>query len=413
MPASPWLNLAVALAVGLLIGLERERRKGEQPEHHAAGIRTFAVATLAGATAQLVGGTLLLICATASIVVLIVVGFLNDPPRGITTEVGLIGAPLLGALAIVNPLVAGAVGVTVAVVFAAKAPLHHFVRDTLTTTEVRDGLLFAVATMVIWPQLPDQNLGPFSAINPHRLWLLVILVMAIGACGHAATRVLGPRHGLTIAGLAAGFVSSVAALTAMAERAKREPRSMQAARAGASLARIASLVVLAILVATISWPALIALAPALGTAAVVSAISAYLNARRANRSEGDVSAGPEPAFSVLTALGLAVLMGVMMVAVAALQAWFGGTAVLAGATLAGFIDARTSAVSVASLVASGQVPARDAVVPILAGFTANQVTKVAIASGAGPSGFALRMLPGMVIMLAASWAAALLPVWKG
>jgi uncharacterized membrane protein (DUF4010 family) len=145
----------------------------------------------------------------------------------------------------------------------------------------------------------------------------------------------------------------------------------------------------------------------------VSAITAYLNARRANNSEGDVNAGREPAFGVFTALGLAGLMGVMMVAVAALQAWFGGTAVLAGATVAGFIDARASAVSVASLVASGQVPPREAVVPILAGFSANQVTKVVIASGAGPSGFAFRTLPGMVIMLAASWTAALLPVWKG
>jgi uncharacterized membrane protein (DUF4010 family) len=419
MIASPWLNLAVALALGMLIGLERERSKGggDGAERRPAGIRTFTIATLLGATAQFLGGTTLLMVASASIALLAAVAYAleehaREAPRGITTEVGLIAAPLLGGLAIVDPSLAAGLGVSVAVVFAAKMPLHHFVRHTLTETEVRDGLLFAVATLVIWPQLPDQNLGPFSALNPHRIWLLVVLVMALGACGHIATRALGARYGLTVAGLAAGFVSSTAALTSMAERAKRDPASMQAALAGASLATVGSLVILGVLVFTISRPTLIVLGPALGAGVVAAAVSGLVQARRAIASTGNVSSDRESAFSVLTALGLAGLMAVTLVAAAALKAWLGNAGVLAGATLAGVFDAHSSAISIASLVASGQLSPGDAVVPIFAGLTANQVTKIAIASGAGPPGFMLRFLPGMLAMLAATWAVALLPIWR-
>ena len=77
--------------------------------------------------------------------------------------------------------------------------LHCFVARILTSAEVTDALVFAVATLVIWPQLPDRYLGPFQALNPNSIWFLVILVMALGACGHVATRALGARFELPIA----------------------------------------------------------------------------------------------------------------------------------------------------------------------------------------------------------------------
>jgi len=126
---SPWFNFAVAILLGLLIGLERERSKGQGPARRTAGIRTFALATLVGAIAIHLGGVLLLAIATGGVAVLTALSYVHgheDDP-GLTTEVGLMAAPLLGGLAMSDPLLASGLGAMIAVVFAAKAPLHGFV----------------------------------------------------------------------------------------------------------------------------------------------------------------------------------------------------------------------------------------------------------------------------------------------
>src|SRR3546814_18032399 len=88
---------------------------------------------------------------------------------------------------------------------AARTPLHRFVRQVLTEDELRDGLTFAAATLVILPLLPDQAVGPFGVLNPRRIWIVVILVMAIGGTGPIAVRALGARFGRPLAGFAGGF----------------------------------------------------------------------------------------------------------------------------------------------------------------------------------------------------------------
>ena len=234
MIEAPWLNLAIATGVGLMIGLERERSKGVGSARRPAGIRTFTLAALLGAIAAHLGGVPLLAVATAGVMALAALSYVqgHDDDPGLTTEIGLIATPLLGGLAMSDTGLAAGLGAAVAVIFAAKAPLHGFVMRILTGAEITDALVFAVATLVIWPQLPDRYLGPFQALNPHSIWFLVILVMALGACGHVATRALGARFGLPIAGLASGFVSSTATIGAMAGQAAKDPASMSAAVAG-------------------------------------------------------------------------------------------------------------------------------------------------------------------------------------
>ena len=169
MIAAPWLNFAIAAGIGLMIGLERERSKGAGSARRPAGIRTFTLAALMGAVADHLGGVPLLMAATAGVTVLAALSYAGsrDDDPGLTTEIGLIATPLLGGLAISDTGLAVGLGVAVAVIFAAKAPLHGFVTRVLTGVEVTDGLVFAVATLIIWPQLPDRYLGPLEALNPH------------------------------------------------------------------------------------------------------------------------------------------------------------------------------------------------------------------------------------------------------
>ena len=188
------LNLAVALGIGLLIGAERERRKGEGPSRSPAGIRTFAVTSLAGAVSFIAGGEVLFAVATAGVIVLTTVaywrGHEDDP--GLTTEIALIVTALLGGLSMQQPALAGGLAVTVAVLLASRTPLHRFVRTVLTEDELKDALIFAGSTLVVLPLVPDRPMGPYGALNPHSIWILVILVMAISAAGYIAVRTLAP-----------------------------------------------------------------------------------------------------------------------------------------------------------------------------------------------------------------------------
>ena len=407
MTASPWFNFAVALALGLLIGLERERTKGKGPTRRAAGIRTFALATLLGALAAHLGGAVLLAVATAAVAVLTALSYvrMHDADPGMTTEVGLVAAPLLGGVAMSDPLLASGLSVAVAVVFAAKAPLHSFTRDVLTAAEVQDGLVFAIATLVIWPLLPDRYMGPLQALNPHTVWLLVVLMLAIGACGHIATRALGARYGLPVAGLASGFVSSTATIGSMAGRAAKEPPIMRAAVAGAALSTVATFLQMALVLLALDRPTLVLMTPALAAGGAAAAL--YGLGFTVWALSNDVAASkPGRAFSIKATLGLATTMVVMLVTAAVLKDWLGEAGIVTGAALAGLVDTHSAAISVASLAAAGKLAPQDAVVPVLAAMTSNTLAKIVMAVAAGSGGFAMRIVPGLVLSMAVAWAAA-------
>jgi uncharacterized membrane protein (DUF4010 family) len=336
----------------------------------------------------------------------------HEADHGLTTEIGLLAAPLLGALAMADPLLAAGLAAAVAVVFAAKAPLHGFVKGALTDAEVKDGLVFAIATLVIWPLLPDRQLGPFEAINPHNVWLLVILMLAIGAAGHAATRLLGARYGLPVAGLAAGFVSSTATIGSMAARVAKDPASMGPAVAGAAFSTCATFLQMAVLLFTTSPATLLAMAPMLAAGTIGAAVYALVFALRPSASRGTQEPEPGRAFNPGAALGLAAMMALMLMLSAAMKEWFGEAGVIAVAAVAGIVDTHSAGISVASLVATSGLSAEAAVAPILAAMTTNAAAKIVMAISLGTRGFALRIVPGVVLSMLAAWMiAALTWLW--
>jgi uncharacterized membrane protein (DUF4010 family) len=403
------LKLVVALGIGLLIGAERERRKGEGPSRSPAGIRTFTVASFAGAISFIVGGEVLFAIATAGIILLTGVGYWRgqqDDP-GLTTEIALIVTTLLGGLSMQNPALAAGLAVTVACVLAARLPLHRFVRFAITEDELKDALIFAGATLVVLPLLPDRPMGPYGALNPHSIWVLVILVMAIGAAGHLAVRILGLRVGLPIAGLASGFISSTATIAAMGARTAKTTDVLTAAVAAAVLSTIATIVQMALVLGVTSIPTLRMLSIPLIFAGLAAVVYGGASMARALRSKTESETQSGRAFSLTTALIFALTLSGVLVASAALREWFGEAGVILAAALAGLIDTHSAAISVASLVASEKMSAVDAVFPILAGLSTNTASKMIVAGISGGRSFALRVIPGLVIVVLAAWAGAL------
>jgi uncharacterized membrane protein (DUF4010 family) len=403
------LNLAVALGIGLLIGAERERRKGMGPTRSPAGIRTFTAASLAGAISLIVGGEVLLAIVIAGVILLTAIaywrGHEDDP--GLTTEIALIVTALLGGLSMQRPALAAGLAVTVAVLLAARTRLHRFVSSVLTEDELKDALIFAGATLVVLPLVPDRPMGPYGALNPHAIWILVILVMAISAAGYVAVRMLGARFGLPIAGLASGFISSTATIGAMGARAARTTDVLAAAVAAAVLSTIATIVQMALVLAATSMTTLRALWIPLICAGLTAVVYGTVFTVRAIQQKTESEAQSGRAFSLVTALIFALTLSGILVASAALRESFGETGIIVAAALAGFVDTHSAAISVASLVASGKMSAGDAVFPILAGLSTNTISKMILAATSGGHSFALRVVPGLIVVALAAWAGAL------
>ena len=310
-----WL---VALGIGLLIGIERERRKSDGPSRSPAGVRTFAIAAILGAVAIQVGGELLLSVATLSVAGLMALAYFrarSDDP-GLTTEIALILTVVLGGAAIREPVLASGISVAVAMLLAARTPLHQFVRYGLTDQELNSALILAAATLLIWPILPDRYMGPLHAINPRNIWSVVILVMAVGGVGHIAIRALGTKYGLPLAGLASGFVSSTATIASLGTRAASDPADVAPAVAGAVLSTVATVIQLGLVVSVTSPATFLTLLTPLIMAGLTAVLYSLFFALRL----------PDPAPSKLKQQGeafnwrAAILLGAMLGAVGVITA---------------------------------------------------------------------------------------------
>ncbi|NOU25928.1 MAG: MgtC/SapB family protein [Methylotenera sp.] len=399
-----WLDLAVALGIGLLIGTERERSKGIDPDRTLAGIRTFTIASLLGAVSTAVNFWLLVvsvICVTVFAAIAYVVRVDKHP--GLTTEITLVFTVILGGLAMSAPSLAASLAVTAAILLAAKEPIHGFVRGAVTKDELNDFLILAAATLIVLPLVPNEFIGPFNAINPRNLWLIVILVMAISALGHLALRLLGGRVGLPIVGLVSGFISSIATIGAMGERAKEMPALMGAAVAGALLSCLSTILQLTLLLAAIHRPTLQALTVPLilgGVSVAVYGLVVTLNSFHKNGTE---MSQPNRSFSVKTAFLLAAVIALALLASAALKAWFGQAGLVFASGVTGLADVHASTISVASLAAAGNLNAENAVIPILVAFSVNAFSKVIVAILSGGKDFSRQVIPGLFIQVSAVW----------
>ena len=404
------VGFAIALGIGLLIGADRERRKGDGPSRGAAGIRTFAIVSLTGAAGQAIGGEVLLAAIVAGVAGLAGLAYWRAGPDdpGLTTEAALVLTALLGALAMSHAALAAGIGVVVATLLHSREKIHGFVRSALTEEELRDAIIFAGATLVVLPLLPDEPLDPYGVFNLRLVWIVVILVMAVSAAGYIAIRLFGVRFGLPLSGFAAGFVSSSATIGAMAARVKQAPDLLRPAAAGAVLSTVATIVELFLLLAATSTAVLAALTVPLACAGVAAVLYGGLFTLWALKHAGSGSEKPGRAFSPATALVLAATLAIILIVSAVLQAWLGEAGIVIAAGVAGFADAHSATVSVASLVAGHKMNAAQAVYPVLAALTTNTVTKIVLAFAGGSRAFALAVVPGLLLVVAGAWAGAFL-----
>jgi uncharacterized membrane protein (DUF4010 family) len=372
-------TLAAALGLGLLIGLVRERAG---VAHRVAGLRTHALAAVAGAVALGLGDASFVV-AIATIGVFSALAYRNTRARdaGLTGEVTLLLTGLLGGLATRMPAVATALAIVVALLLYAKAPLHRFSRTVLSQREVADGLLLLAAALVVLPLLPDRGYGPLDAINPAKVWRLVVLVM-----------VVGNRWGLAIAGLLAGFVSSTAAVLDFGRKARADPTLLRPAVAAALFANLASLSLCVPILLTISPTLLQRLWPELAAAGATLLVGGVLGLRAGHANEPPLATAQGRMFRFGQALGFAAVLAGLTWGSALLAGWVGPAGAIAASVVSACAELHAAVATMATLAGTGEIAA-DSARPWLLG------TKSAIAWVSGGPAYGLRVTAGLLAAL--------------
>ena len=362
--------LAVALGCGLLVGIERERRKGQGPQRAFAGLRTFAATSLCGAATALTQIAGLIVAGAVLVVGLALLAYWRDrsDDPGVTTEIALLLVYLDGVLCAVSlPLAAGlAVGLTA--LLAGRERLHRLALQWLRPGEVRDGIVLAALALMALPLVPDRALWD-GLVNPHAVLRLLVVLLGVQSLAHLAGRLLASRHAVALAALASGFVSSTATIASMGLAVKEQGRDARCMAGGGLVSCVATQLQL-LLVASVTQPAWLRVlwAPAL-LGAVIVAGWGWLAVRRAPtegtlavsspRTEGPGGGGEDRMFSLPGAAVVVLLLSGVQVLVHLLQRWLGDAGLLAGVLLAALADLHAAMAAVFS--ASPPVPGAAAV----------------------------------------------------
>lgn len=398
----PALGLAVALGVGLLIGTERERRKGQGDDREVAGVRSFAVAAVCGALAQSLPVPGLVAVGALLVTLLAVIAYFKSRSKdpGLTTEMALFVTYLIGVQSAISPPLGAACGAGLAALLAARSHLHRFATELLSEQELHDGLLLIALALILLPLVPSRPMDMLGGINPRPLAAMVLLILAMQAGGQVALRRLGPRGGPLLAGLVSGFVSSTACIASLGSRARAQPQQLSvlagSGAVSASATWLQALMLSAALSPSAAWALLpSALAGAVGAAACGAVLARHAAAPPVALPDSKGSA-LRPREAILVAL---VLAGVTLL-VGNAQRHLGDTAGSIGVALAALLDPHASIAALAALHAAGRVSADHWIAGVLVAIGANTLTRCVVAAVAGGKWFAARIAGALACSLA-------------
>ena len=386
-------NFLIALLIGALVGIEREKKKGVEPGPSLGGIRTYILIAMVGAASAWLAREMAtpwaFFVTLALVGAAVVASYLrqnrnNGDAPGLTSEVAALAVCLFGAMAVVGqPELAVALAVVTSAVLAYKRPLHTLV-GRIGAEDLFAGIKLLIASFIVLPLLPDATVDPWGAINPYTLWLLVILISALSLVGYAAVRWLGPAHGAAVTGIAGGLVSSTAATLSMARTSRSVPDPSQghALLAGILLAWLVMLLRVAVLVAVVNRALLPALALPLAAMGAATAAFAFWHFRAGVSAAGQEHGEPLPVtnpFSLTAAVKFGALFAAMLLVVKLAQEFAPGVGIYVVAALAGTVD-----VDAITLSLSGAgYDATSAAIAITVATVSNTVVKCGMASVLG------------------------------
>lgn len=389
-----------SLAIGLLIGLERERNPSAK-----AGLRTFALVSLGGTLAamlsQFAQAPWLLPTGLFTVGMVIVAAYFGaqapeDDP-GTTTSAALLVSYLLGAMVWFDaqtPALMLAIVVTILLYF--KPELRGWSQN-LSRRDLVSIFQFAVLTFIILPILPDRNYGPYNTLNPHQTWLMVVLISGLSLLGYISLRVIGQRHGAPLLGFLGGLVSSTATTLVYARHGRNEAMAPLAVVV-ILIANLVVIVRLALEGLAVSPRSLPDLLPVLGSGLAGGLAGTAFLWHHLNKTDNL----PMPEITNPTEIRSALGFGLLYALVLFLSAWLSDIAGSKGlytvALVSGLTDVDAITLSSLRLFELGKLSSSQAVTAIALAFLSNMAFKFGLISTLGGTHLARRCAIGFAAM---------------
>lgn len=413
-------QFAIALLIGALVGTERELRKTGEQGFTFGGLRTFILIAQAGALSAWLslqlGSHWLFVAAVAAVSAIVLTSYvlesrIKPEGAGLTTELAAISVCLLGgAVMYGHAAVAIALGIVTAATLAYKQPLHRLV-GKIGTDDLYAGLRLLIASFIVLPLLPDRPVDPWQALNPYKLWLLVILISSLSMAGYVAVRWLGSARGTALTGLTGGLVSSTAVSLSFARQSRLEAGTMASdgLAAGVLLAWLVMFVRVLIEVAVVHAALLSSLLVPFAIMAVATAgfAAAYYWRGRAEAAHPAATVPLTNPFSLWEAGKFGLLFAAVLLVVKLTQVHFQGGGMYLVAALAGLTDVDAITLSMAEYAHQGgdaQVAAGSIVVATLT----NTLVKSGLIVALGSVAMRTRVAAATAAILAAGVAALLI-----
>jgi uncharacterized membrane protein (DUF4010 family) len=381
-----FLRLAVALGLGLLVGVQRER--AEDP---LAGIRTFPLITISGGlVAELsvrLDATWVFAVGLGSLAAVLATGYAitgrtGRYKLGLTTEIAALYMFVVGAFVAIGAVTVGVVmGGVCALLLHLKEPMEGFAAR-LTQADVKSVMQFAAIALVVLPVLPNRTYGPYDVLNPFEIWLMVVLIVGISLAGYVLYKLLGARAGTLLGGVLGGLISSTAATASYATRAKQH-RSL--APQVALLIMVASTVAyLRILVeiAVAAPSVLSSVAPPLLIVSLANAVICGVALLFVRGDAGDLAKQDNPS-ELRVALVFGALYGLIIFAIAAARDAYGDPGLYVIATISGLTDVDAITLSTANLIEGGRLDPGSGWRAIVLASLSNLAFKGALGSALG------------------------------
>jgi uncharacterized membrane protein (DUF4010 family) len=393
--------LSLALGLGLLIGLQRERAGSR-----VGGIRTFPLIALLGAICGLLAGqwgALIIGAGFIGVISIIVLANFakleNDTDTsGQTTEAAALLTYALGAyLSTESYAAAIAVGGITAVLLHFKEPLHQFAGG-LSERDIHAVMRFVIISLVILPVLPDHAYGPYQVLNPREIWWMVVLIVAIGLAGYVSYKFFADRTQIWLAGVLGGLISSTATTVAYARRVKDDPHAVSVA---AVIIVIASTVAVArvIVEIAVAAPSIFgAVAPPLFVLLMLM-IGISVSRLLFTKTHGEKMPPQENPAELKSAVIFAALYALIILATAAVKNYFGDRALYAVAFVSGFVDVDAITLSTAQLAATKRVDTAAAWQVIMLALLANLGFKAATALALGSWRLFFNVAPAFIVAI--------------
>jgi uncharacterized membrane protein (DUF4010 family) len=399
------LTFAVSAAIGLLVGIERERKPTAK-----AGLRTFVLIAVLGTACALVAQSLdspWLVPVGFALVGLTLAGAqLADPATvaedsGTTTVVAALLVYVLGVLNFQGErTLAVALGVGITALLYFKTELEG-VATRLTPTDIRSMLQFGAVTAIVLPLLPDRSYGPYGVLNPFNIWLMVVLISGVSLAGYVAWRLTLARKGLLLTGLLGGVISSTATTFAYARHARDATQTPSASLVVIQLANVAKLMRVFLLALVIAPPVLPLLLVTLLPALVLSVPALWWHFRRAGGERGEDADRLQNPTQLGTALLFAAFYALVLLAAAWLSEVVGSGGLFALSFVSGLTDVDAITLSSARLADQGNISLAESATAITLAVAANMLFKAVVSVVVGGRTFGRLVAIAFALPLAA------------